>query len=151
MGYNSIKKKKRSVNEGTDGVLGMLTSSFFGTCASVAAAIVLWILATFFAYSCDDPNSFITIFAFFSVYLASAAGGFVAAKINGKSGTMCGGIAGIMFVFILLLVSLFLKGSYSSEYGVISAMLLRGAAVFSSVIGGLLGGYKRTKRRRIRR
>lgn len=148
MGHNGIKKKNKTANES---VSGFLVSSFWGACASVAAAIILWFAASLAAYSCDDPNSLIPILSLVAVYLASAVGGFVSAKMNGKSGALGGAVSGIMFIFILLLVSVFLRGSFSSGNGALTALVLRGAALVASTFGGLVGSYKKPKRRRVRR
>ncbi len=148
MGQNGIKKKNRTANEG---VSGFLVSSFFGVCASSVAAIILWFAASLAAYSCDDPNSLIPILSLVAVYLASAVGGFVSAKVNGKSGALVGAVSGIMFVLILLLISVFLRGSYSSQSGALTALVLRGASILASAFGGLVGSYKKPKRRRVRR
>lgn len=151
MGYADNKKKRRALAESDSGAVRLLKSSLIGCAVSIATAIVLWIVATVVAYSCNDPDSVISAFAFCAIYAAAVVGGFVSAKINGGGGLVCGAVSGVMITFLLLLVAVFMRNVYSSGYGALTSLLLRAFVVLASILGGLFGTYKRTKRRSRRR
>ena len=151
MGYTERKKKKRSLGYEGGGMLTIFKSSFVGLGISLGVGLVLWFAAAIVAYSCNDPDGILSALAFCAVYITSLVGGFVSSKVKGEGGLICGVLNGVMLVFVLLLVSVIFDESYSSGYRAIWAFLLRGAVVLMSALGGLIGAYKRPKRRQRRR
>ena len=147
MGYGETKKKKRRVKESDEGIVSILKASFVGACVSLGSAIALWIGATAVAYAQSDPDAVMPILALCAVYAASFFGGFASSKLWREQGIVCALLSGMMLSFVLLFVSVFAKNAYSSGYGVVEALLLRAAVVGVSVFGGLVGRYKRQKRR----
>ena len=150
MGYDADKKRLRGRKEKEDGVLGLFKGAFLGLGVFLVAFLVFWIGVSIIAYSCNDPNSVMSVFAFCAVYIASLIGGFSSAKINRGAGVVCGALCGVMMTFVLLLLSVLLRNSYSSGYSGGAALLLRSAVVLVSVVGGILGCYERPRRRRRR-
>lgn len=149
MGYISNKKRKRRP-EKESGASSVIRSALFGIFASLCAFVVLWLVASFVAYSCKDPDAVVTVIALCALYISATVGGFVAAKTYGEGGIAASGICGIAFTFLLLFASFAFGGEYSSGHGAVTSVLLRALVALFALVGGFLGRYKR-KRRRPRR
>lgn len=147
MGYSDTKKKKRKEKDKDDGILAILKAAFVGACVSIGAALVLCIVATSVAYAQSDPDAIMPILAFGATYTASFFGGVVSGKIERERGIVCGMLGGVIFALVLLFVSVFARNAYSSGYDFVSALLLRAAVIAVSCVGGIVGRYKRQKRR----
>ena len=147
MGYGEAKKRKRKDRDNVDGMSGMLKAAAIGACVSLAAAVVLWFAATALAYSQSDPDAIMPILAFCATYAASFVGGVVAAKADRERGLVSSALGGVAFSLVLLIVSVFARNAYSSGYDFLSATLLRASVVAVSCVGGVVGRYKKQKRR----
>ena len=151
MRYNGVKKKKMILHEGEERLSLVLINSLFGVGIACATAFLLCLGVSFCAYLCADPVAVVPVFAFFAVYVAAFVGGYASAKKNGGTGAICGAVCGVVLVFLSLILSLFFKESYSSGYGAFLTLALRCLAVLVSVLGGLFGDRRKTKRKRMHR
>ena len=151
MGYSEKKKKKRNAAKEQDGFASLVKNCLIGVGIALASAIVLWVVATFVAYSNSDPDAILPTLAFAVIYIVFVIGGFASSKLNQGQGLICGALSGIVLVSFFLLVSIFFGAEYSSGYGFLTALLLRAAGVLMSVLGGYIGAHKRATRRHRRR
>ena len=150
MGYNDNKKRKRRT-EKENGATSVVKSSLWGILASLGAFVVLWLAASFVAYSCNDPDAMLPILAFIALYLSALVGGFVASKNYGDGGIVSGGICGAAFAFLLLFLSFTFGKEYSSGYGAMMSIMLRALVMVFAIVGGFIGTQKRKRRRPRRR
>ena len=150
MGYTDNKNRKRR-DKGNGDAKSIVGSSLVGLAVSGMAFAVLWIVATFLAYSLKDPDSVIEIAAFCSVYASAFAGGLVASNKNKDSGVICAALCGGMLAVALLFVSFAFGDEYSSGYRLFTELLIRLGVVAASLLGGMLGVYQRPKHRPRRR
>ena len=147
MGYSEAKKRKRKDRDTGDGMSGIVKAATVGACVSLVTAIVFLFAATALAYSQSDPDAMLPVLAFCATYAASFAGGVAAAKADRERGLVCSALGGVAFALVLLFVSVFARKAYSSGYDLLSAMLLRASVVAVSCVGGVVGRYKKQKRR----
>ena len=132
-------KKPRSLLSSVG--IALLATIIFLPCASF--------LFTCFAYRSEDPGALIPTFAYASALLSALFCGFFAARMRGRQGLFCGLLSGVGMM-VLFLVALFVfAGDGELDTGKI---LFTDLPVFVlTVLGGVIGGMKRTPKRRRRR
>ncbi len=102
----------------------------------------------YFAYGSADPTALLRPMAYAIVLSASLVLGFSAARMRGRQGLLCGGLAALLMLLLLTvgLLATMGEGGFSPER--ILPLYLIAAAM--AVLGGVLGSLRREKRRRPR-
>ncbi len=110
-------------------------------------ALLLFVCA-YIAYGSADPTALLRPMAYGITLAVSLIFGFAAAKIRGRQGLLCGGLAGLTMLLLLTvgLLATMDEGGFSPER-LLPAFLLAAAL---AVLGGVLGCLRREKRRRPR-
>lgn len=121
--------------------------------AVLATAVFLPCLAfvlTFFAYKSSDPARLIPTFAYIAALTSALFCGFLCARLRGKQGLLCGLASGLLMVVLFLLALLIFSGE--SELQGVRVLFTNIPVFLLTVFGGMIGGTKRTpKRRHMRR
>jgi putative membrane protein (TIGR04086 family) len=80
-----------------------------GTVFSVLLGMLLLALSCIPILSLSDPLRFAPVFALISLFVSSAVGAYVAARLHGKSGLACGVLSTLAFILILALTACLLS------------------------------------------
>ncbi len=120
------------------------TSLLRGWGVMLAVGALLLLALTAIAYGAEDPSSKITSFATLALVVLAVTSGFASAAFYRKNGLLIGLLAGAGLTVLLLAFSI-AGGSGAPITGRLLSYLL---VLVLSTLGGLLGGAKRTKRRR---
>lgn len=124
----------------------MNTMSLKNLLIAVAVAYALIFLLLIFAnialYRSPDPVSYTPVVACAAFYAGAFICGFIASKLHGENGTVYGLIAGIIYIGVIFIVSLFFKG----ERNFITRLLLNCAALLTALGGGFAGAFRRKVR-----
>ncbi|MBE6589302.1 MAG: TIGR04086 family membrane protein [Ruminococcaceae bacterium] len=124
-----------------------------GFLISILSSLILMLLASLAAYFSPDPGRLIPIQGILIAYLTSFIGGFSAVKLHGHSALLCGLITGCMLTALLLLLSLFFRGS-ATPYSTWISLLLHATLLLASPVGAYLAlprHAKKTAHRKHRR
>lgn len=117
--------------------------------AILSAAIFLPCIAfllTLFAYKSSDPTRYIPIFAYIAALTTALFCGFLAARLRGKQGLLCGLLSGLCMVVLFLLALFIFSGGEELHAG---RVLLTDIPVFIlTLLGSLFGAARRKPRRR---
>ena len=108
-----------------------LKSVLWGLAAALAVSAVMLVCLSFAALGGKDPDSFTGTAAYLSFFSGCAAGGFLSARICGERGLFTGGMSGVLFVLLLLLLSGF--------FGGVKAVWMPFAGAAVSAASGVLG------------
>lgn len=117
-----------------------------GALIGLGAALLLLLLLNFIALKGNDPDRPLTVFAYVAEGVGAAAAGFIASRLNGEQGWMVGGLAGVIYTAILLLVAVVLPG----KFHFLTALLVGILLILIAAGGGILGlpGEKSRRSRR---
>ena len=111
------------------------------------AAMLLLVGAALLLHYGNPPSIFYALGMLFPA-LTAFLGGIVAGKKEGKQGALAGLLYGALFLLTLFTLSLlFGEGDFSFAKTILSYTLL----LLLSVLGGLLGASRKTKKRRHKR
>ena len=133
-----VKSKKGGPRSLTASVIGALSATF-------CLLLFLLLIGTTFAYSREDPAALIPSVAYAIGLIAALFCGFTAARMRGKQGFLCGLLSGLALLVIFLIGLLI----FMEEEGPSPSLLLFYPLLLAlSVLGGMLGGRKRSGRRR---
>lgn len=110
----------------------------------LAVGMLLLLALTAIAYGAEDPSSRITPFASLALVALAVTSGFASATFYRKNGLLIGLLAGVGLTALLLALSI-AGGSHAPITGRLLSYLM---VLVLSTLGGLLGGAKRSRRRR---
>ena len=108
---------------------------------SIILTFLFILLIALFCYLFFISDKLLWGLVFFATGLSLVLGGLLGFSKVGSKGLLHGGIMGILYILILLLVKLILKESLSFDIRTISSMLM---IIFSGLLGGVLGVKTKT-------
>ncbi len=117
-----------------------------GVLTAIILSVVLLLVFSFIAYTRDDPDSYLTIFAGVALYASAFVCGFVAAKKNRQSGLLCGLVSGIVFMALVILLSLLGRNTDEGTSNLRWVMYLVICGI--SLLGGIIGVPSKAVRKR---
>lgn len=125
-------------------------SGLFSLPITVAIGAVLLLVTAVIAYSNSDPEALLAPLALSALVLTAVLGGFVASRRCGHSPIVCGSIGGVLFAFLLFVISL----GFSDETRSTLTLGLTGGVNFFvhvgvvvlEIIGAVLGNVIRISR-----
>ena len=143
---NNRKRCKISVSADT---VTVFAASVFGCAVSIAFTTLLAIVCSIICLFSKDPDKLITPLAFICVIISFFICGFVAAKKR-RAAIPCGLFSSSMLTAVMLLASLCINDSLSSNFSPIVSILIRLSFIAVSLVGALLATNtkKRAKRKR---
>ena len=128
---------------------GFLASILYSIlCTSLFSVSFVFILSIV-AYKNADPTKLILPFSYVCLVICSFLCGFSGAKFRGSQGLICGSACGLVFAFLLFIISQFFEKSNSLSYSFILFTYL--CIILISSLGGLCASKKRKPKRRSRR
>ena len=128
---------------------GFLASILYSIlCTSLFAFSFVFILSLV-AYRNSDPTKLILPFSYICLVICAFLCGFSGAKFRGSQGLICGSCCGLVFAFLLFIVSQFFEKSNSLSYSFILFTYL--CIILLSSLGGLCASKKRKQKRRVRK
>ena len=124
-------------------------NSALGFFWSLPLCVLLIFISALVAFKAKDPASLTTPLAVASLGLSSAFSGFLSGKLNGRSQMLCSAMSGALLVMLIMVLSLFMGGSYRGEHFSTSNRAILYLASFAlSLGGGFLSSVKRKVRRK---
>ena len=128
-------KKHRPAHRRAKKEIGFPAAVFSGAAFSVALGMALLALSCIPALSLSDPLRFVPIFSLVCLFVSAAAGAYLAARMHGKSGLVCGLLSSLALIMILVVIAciLSLKIKTSLFFICVPAILL------VSAIAGVCG------------
>lgn len=114
---------------------------------TLAAGVILIVIASLCAYFSPDPDAVITPLAIAAAALTAFIGGLIAVRIHGGGALICGLLNGSVFMTVMMLLSLCFA-RYASGYSAGISCLLHAGFVLLSVVGGYVGNKKKKSGKR---
>ena len=116
---------------------------------AVAAGIVLAAIFCFVALRFDDPEKVSVIFAYIALAAVAFGGGYLASKMYGEKGVLCGLVLGLSLAALMILLCF----AFSLPVSPIAYAISTACAVGLAMLGGKCaekgsGKRKRPKKRR---
>ncbi len=116
---------------------------------AVAAGIVLAAIFCFVALRFDDPEKVSVIFAYIALAAVAFGGGYLASKMYGEKGVLCGLILGLSLAALMILLCF----AFSLPVSPLAYAVSTACAVGLAMLGGKFaekshGKRKRPKKRR---
>ncbi len=125
------------------GIFKALMIGFFSAAAFALGALLLFAGILFRS---EDPGKFLFPISMGALFLTAFLFGFISAKSYGGQGALLGVLSGGTLFLLLFFVAL-LCGLFQEKAFITCALYVSVALV--SVLGGMLGGKKRTARRKL--
>lgn len=126
---------------------GIFLSVLKAFAASALAGCVLVCIFCFIAMKFDDPEKTAPAFAYAALAAAAFAGGFIASKLNGENGVLCGLICGIAIAAAMILLCFAFGLSVSPVRYAVAAV----ACILVSTIGGKAAEKPSHRKRKIKK
>lgn len=116
---------------------------------AVAAGIVLAAIFCFVALRFDDPEKVSVIFAYIALVAVAFGGGYLASKMYGEKGVLCGLVIGLSLAALMILLCF----AFSLPVSPLAYAISTACAVGLAMLGGKCaekgsGKRKRPKKRR---
>lgn len=111
---------------------GMLLPLIKALGAAVLAGAVLLGIFCFVSLRFDDPEKVAPVFSYLTLAVVAFAGGYMASRLYGENGTVCGLVFGILLVAVMILLCFALTLSVSPLAYAISAT----ASIGLAMLGG---------------
>ncbi len=115
----------------------------FGILAAIIATATFVLIFAFILTCVDLSDSAAAVLSVGAIALGCVVGGIVTAKLNGKSGLLCGAVCGLLVFVLTLLISLIFNFSSFSAMTAIKAV----CSVVCGSLGGVLGVNFKAKRK----
>lgn len=125
------------------GMASVLKAALFALVCTAGIGLILLLLMTGIVLSTADPDTMVTPMALAALGVSSLAGGMIAARLCGGRALLCGLCVGILWTFVLWLLTFFIDGSDPAMTLGISAgwrVALHAAVIGIGGIGGRIGG-----------
>jgi putative membrane protein (TIGR04086 family) len=119
-----------------------LKTILLSTVFSGAVLILIMLIMSFICYKTQDPVAPAGITSVLSLMLTAFISGFCITRYKGEGGVLCAVLSATLFVLILLLISLIIKGGKVSIY----ILLNYTCYVLISTLISFFASKKRTKR-----
>lgn len=134
------KKIKAGISKDEpEGIEGLLPAALRGLLAGIILAAILALILSGVAVSMDDPSKLLEVFALASLFIGAFADGLFAAKAFPDGGLAAGVLGGALYVLLMWLVSLFLRGGATNAASPLMMALGYAGCIAVSALGGLLG------------
>lgn len=114
---------------------GFLRAVLTGAACSLALGLILLMLSCIPALALPDPLRFAPVFALVCLFVSTAAGAYLAAKLHGKSGLACGLLSSLAFVGVIVSLTFILSLKIRVSLFFICAPLL----LITSAVAGVCG------------
>lgn len=137
----SYSKDKRSPSE-------LLICGVKGLAAGVIAAAALLFIFTAVAYGTEDPDSLTAPLGYAALYLSALIAGGAASRISRETGAgaaLAGGSAGVMLLFLVIVMTLIPAEAPASAVSPLSAVFMYATVPAAAALGGLVVRHKRRK------
>lgn len=122
-----------------------------GLAVGIITAAALLFIFTAIAYSSSDPDSLTAPLGYAALYLSAAAAGIAASRIcgdNGAGSAIAGGMAGLMLLFTVIIISLIPADLQGEPLSPITSVLMGAAIPAAAALGGFI--LRKRKSRKIR-
>ena len=139
-----MEKAKHAAHIGDRQTLSFLGGVLRALLLSLLVGAFLLLMLSYLLYRLPDKAFLLTPLSFATSVILSMLGGFFGGKSLRRSGALCGLTAGIVLVFLFMLVALILRAGALSTTAIPLYLLILAAAT----AGGALGSRKPKKRRR---
>lgn len=106
---------------------------------TTAIALILLIIMNFISYSSGDPDKMLTPLAYSVLLLSAFICGLLAAKYNNENKIVSSAISGAVYLFVIFLFSLVLRGSAESFTPGWLTFVMYIAAMGCVMLGSLAG------------
>ncbi|SET06478.1 TIGR04086 family membrane protein [Anaerobranca gottschalkii] len=126
--FRRSRKKKNYKPEGNAGIKSYL----FGVGTSILVTFVLLLVWALVLSVSTIPESSGEIFGIFTIILSVFSGGFVCAMKQGKNGWLSGGIVGLIYFFVVIIIISSIPSLSLSLFSLVNLLL-------SFIIGGIGG------------
>ena len=120
-----------------------LVSGVLGTAGGLLISLLLSLILCGIALTFGDPRSAIDVFAYAVLALGSAGAGVIAMRRDENRSYVSSLIAGVMYVLILFIISLFMRGD--SAYSPLIRTLIFAIMIGMSMLGGAIGKGRRAR------
>ena len=100
----------------------------------VLTLIILMIISILITYT-NLSESIAGVAVVCATYVSTAACGFFAASNTSKKGWLTGSIAGLVYIFILLVISI-IKGNFTFGAGTATSIII---SILTGALGGVVG------------
>ncbi|CDZ24197.1 hypothetical protein CCDG5_1080 [[Clostridium] cellulosi] len=106
-----------------------------GLIVGIITSIILLLIFSFIMTVRDIPEGVVPTLSAISVSIGSIVGGFVSAKMFGKSGLIVGALIGLVLFLIMMLAGAAVQGNGAK----VSALIKAVVSLVSGGIGGVVG------------
>ena len=138
MNKNAYAKEESGQNLPVCALRGLLTA--------VLAVLAVAAACSFIGLGMEDPGKYTKIFAFASLFTASFAGGFSAARAKGSATLACGALTGAFVLALIAVLSLCFSLSLNIPLFALCAPCVLLCSVLGANVGvGARGGKKKKK------
>ena len=139
-----MQKATHAAHIGERQTLSFLGGVIRALLSSLTSGALLIPASAYFLYRMPDKANLMMPLAFLISGLVGLLGGLVGGRALRRAGALCGITAGIVLVFLFLLVALILRAGTLSQAAIPLYLLI----LVSATVGGALGARKPQKRRR---
>ena len=101
--------KKHPVRGQSKKAVGFPTAILAGALVSLLLGMLLLALSCIPVLALSDPLRFAPAFALASLFIATAVGAHIAAKLHGKSGLACGVLSALLLILLLVTIACILS------------------------------------------
>ncbi len=123
----------------------VLISGMLGMVGGILISLLLSLVFCGMALAFDDPRGAIEVFAYAVLALGSVCAGLVAMRTDEGRSYVSSLIAGVMYVLVLFVISLFMRGD--GTYSPLLRTVVFALMVGMSMLGGAIGKGRRERAR----
>lgn len=128
-------KKRRISRSKSRKEKSFLFSVFFGAAFSLILGMALLTLFAIPTLKLEDPLRFVPIFGLISLFVSSAIGAHISARLHGKSGLACGVLSSLTMIMALVALGFIFSLQINSTLFIICAPSM----LIISAIAGICG------------
>ena len=124
---------------------GLLRGVAFGLLVSVLTGASLLCISALLLMQTNDPGKNASLLGFICLCITALVGGIASGKRNKGQGALAGLLLGGIWLLLLFVLSLFVKGESPS---ILYSLLTRLTLLLFALFGGIWGGSTSRRRRR---
>ena len=139
-----MQKAAHAAHIGERQTLSFLGGVIRALLSSLGSGAALLLVLAYFLYRFPEKANLLTPLAFLIATLCGLVGGFGGGRALRRAGALCGITAGIVLVFLFLLVALILRAGVLSQTAIPLYLLI----LVSATVGGAWGARKPQRHKR---
>ena len=147
----SKKKHARKNSADTPPIYKIFLSAAKASLIALATSFLLTLILSAVTVKLSDPTALLTPLSLAALYLSAFVGGFFSLRDKGDSPLTLGASAGVLFMILQKLVSLFLPSELGSNHKFLTSALLHILIILFSCLGAYAALKMKKSKKRKRR